>query len=94
MAGEKYEKYGRPEAPANLDAEYMTIQETAYVLKCSVSHARRLVNETGLCSRMGRRIVTSRADRTGLYEANHAGGRVPRRASRRPARRTLTQVAA
>ncbi|MFD7660998.1 DNA-binding protein [Streptomyces sp. NPDC059788] len=83
MASEKFEKYARPIPPADPDAEYMTIQETAYVLRIGVTLARQLVKKTGLHSRMGRRIVTSKADRAGLYEACHAGGRVRRRTTRR-----------
>lgn len=86
MPTQAYEKYGVPTAPADPDAEYMTIQETAFVMKMSVSHARRLANKTGLYSRIGRRLVTSKADRQGLYEARHAGGRRMAR-PRRPAAR-------
>ncbi|MEU7149134.1 DNA-binding protein [Streptomyces sp. NPDC045456] len=83
MASEKFEKYARPAPPADLDAEYMTIQETAFVLRIGVTKTRELVKQTGLYSRMGRRIITSKADRAGLYEACHAGGRARRRTARR-----------
>lgn len=87
MPTEAYEKYGVPTAPENPDAEYMTIQETAFVLKMSVSHARRLARKTGLYSRTGRRLVTNKRDREGLYEATHAGGRPIRRPRRATARK-------
>ena len=87
MPTEAYEKYGLPTRPEDPDAEYMTIQETAWVLKCSVSHARRLANKTGLYSRSGRRLITNKADRAALYEAQHAGGTAPARRKRRPARK-------
>jgi len=88
MPGEKYELYGKPRPPADPNAEYMDIQETAFVLHISVSKARRLVNSTGLCSRPGRAIVTNKADRAGLYEAMHQGGQP---VHRRPRRRTPTK---
>lgn len=87
MPTQAYEKYGVPTAPADPDAEYMTIQETAYVLHMSVTHARKLARRTGLYSRTGRRIVTNKADRAGIYEAQHAGGQPIRRPRRTTARK-------
>lgn len=86
MPTQAYEKYGVPTAPENPDAEYMNIQETAFVLHMSVSHARRLVRRTGLYSKSGRRLITNKADRAALYEAQHAGGQ-PVRRPRRPTTR-------
>lgn len=88
MATRAYEKYGVPTAPADPDQEYMTVQETAYVLKCSVSWLRRLlVTRPELCGRNGERgrIVTDRVQRSGIHEARSAGD--PRTGRSRPTRR-------
>ncbi|MFE0104538.1 DNA-binding protein [Streptomyces sp. NPDC059009] len=73
MAGEKYEKYGRPVPPVDPAAEYMTVQETAYVLRCSVGHARRILKKLGIKSKPGRRIMTNQADRAHIYESSRVG---------------------
>ncbi|MGW7001311.1 helix-turn-helix domain-containing protein [Streptomyces sp. NPDC054933] len=84
MPGDKYEKYGRPVEPADPDAEYMTVQETAYVMKCSVSHLRRGINAGRFPhSRSGRRIVTNKADRARIYELLRQGVQPIRRRTRR-----------
>lgn len=71
MPGDKYEKYGRPIPPADLQQEYMTVQETAYVLKCSVSWLRKFLNRHPRHRSMqGRRIVTNRASRDAIYRQN------------------------
>lgn len=60
MSGQKL--YYLPEKPADLNADDMTIQETAYVLKCSVGKLRKLFRDDKHCrfhSRHGRGIVTS-----------------------------------
>lgn len=88
MPGDKYEKYGRPIPPADPNAEYMSVQETAFVLKCSVKTVTRLLDETGLKSKLGRSIVTDSATRRALYEHRIQG---PKRI-RRPARRTRKPV--
>lgn len=88
MATEAYEKYGVPIAPDDPDQEYMTVQETAYVLKCSVSWLRRLLQEQpALCGRNGQRgrIITDRVQRAGIHEARSAGD--PRTGKSRPPRR-------
>ncbi|MGW4493847.1 DNA-binding protein [Streptomyces sp. NPDC004376] len=91
MATKAYELYGIPTPPQDLDQDYMTVQETAYVLKCSVSWLRRFLRDNrDLHSRSGRRIITNRADRAAIYEVLRAGdprtGRtMPRR--RRPSSR-------
>lgn len=99
MATEKYERYGVPIQPADPDQDVMTVQETAYVLKCSVSWLRRfLQDKPHLHGRSGRRIVTNREDRTAIYEALRAGdprtGRALPRQRRRPTARKPASAAA
>ncbi len=94
MATKAYELYGIPLPPQDPEQEYMTVQETAHVLTCSVSWLRRFLREhRDLHSYSGRRIVTNRADREAIYEARRAGdpraGRtVPRQRRRRAAVKT------
>lgn len=83
MPGSKYELYGKPVPPADPNAEYMTVQETAYVLKCSVKMVTRLLDELGAKTRVGRAIVTDRATRAALYEHRTQGPKRIRR-PRRP----------
>lgn len=98
MATKAYELYGVPIPPQDPEQEYMTVQETAYVMNCSVSWMRRFLREhRHLHSYQGRRIVTSRADRTAIHEARRAGdprqGRtIPRQ--RRPRRSAVKTPAA
>lgn len=98
MATKAYELYGVPIPPEDPDQEYMTVQETAFVMKCSVSWLRKfLKNNRDLHGYSGRRIVTDRQDRAAIYEAWRAGdprkGRtVPR--PRRQAARTPARAAA
>lgn len=88
MAGDKYLKYGRPIPPADPKQDYMTVQETAHVLQCSVTWLRRfLTDHPEYYSRQGRRIVTDRKDRTDIYEARRAGERQTRRPARSRSRR-------
>ncbi len=71
MATGKYEKYMLPVEPADLNADVMTIQESAYVLKCSVSHLYRFLRANPkLRSKSGRRIVTNKAARAAYYRLN------------------------
>lgn len=68
MPSEKYEKYHRPIPPADPNQEYMTVQETAYVLNCGVTWLRLFLKEhPKLSSRSGRRIITDRAARAAIY---------------------------
>lgn len=68
MPGEKYLKYARPLPPADVNQEYMTVQETAFVLKCGVTWLRVFLRDhPKLSSRQGRRIVTDRAARAQIY---------------------------
>lgn len=92
MPTRAYEQYGVPIAPSDPDQEYMTVQETAYVLKCSVSWLRRLfVQQPQLCGRNGDRgrIVTDREQRAGIHAVRSAGdprtGQSRRTRRRRPA---------
>ncbi|MER5902943.1 DNA-binding protein [Streptomyces mirabilis] len=75
MPSDKYLRYGRPTPPADVNQEFMTVQETAYVLNCSVDTIRARLKELKLRSQPGRRLITSKADRSRI----HAAGRKPRR---------------
>lgn len=93
MATKAYELYGIPIPPEDPNQEYMTVQETAYVLKCSVSWLRRFLRDNRhLHGRNGSRgrIITDRAQRAAIHEARSAGdprtGRTQHR-RRTPARK-------
>jgi hypothetical protein len=93
VATQKYELYGIPIPPEDPDQEYMTVQETAYVMKCSVSWLRKFLKANRhLHGYSGRRIVTDRQDRAAIYEAWRAGdprrGRTIPRQRRRPMAKT------
>lgn len=90
MPTRAYERYGIPIPPEDPTQDVMTVQETAYVLKCSVSWLRRfLKTHRHLHSYSGRRIITNGEDRAAIYEALRAGdprtGRTVPRQRRRPA---------
>ncbi|MCZ4509910.1 DNA-binding protein [Streptomyces sp. ActVer] len=92
MASKAYEQYGVPLPPEDPTQDYMTVQETAYVLNCSVSWLRRFLKDNRhLHSYSGRRIVTDRQDRAAIYETRRAGdprqGRTIPRQRRQPAAR-------
>lgn len=74
--------YALPKEPQDPDAEFLTIQETAWVFNCSVKSIRRRLAEGAFSSRPGRRIMLSRADRKALYELRRSGRR---KGGRRPA---------
>ena len=83
-ASKRYEKYGKPIKPEDPDTEYLTIQETAYVMKCSVRWLRDGVNLRGFPhSIQGRRIVFNRADRAYIYELQRVAPTPIKRAARR-----------
>ena len=83
MPGDKYEKYGRPIPPADPNQEYMTVQETAHTLNCSVTWLRGFLKQhPKLSSRQGRRIITDRAARAQIYRLRTG---VPRPAKKTPA---------
>lgn len=96
MATAKYETYGVPIPPEDPDQEFMTVQETAYVMKCSVSWLRRfLATRPDLCGRNGKskKIITNREQRAAIHEARSGGdprtGRtIPRQRRRTPAKKT------
>lgn len=92
MATKAYELYGIPVPPQDPEQEYMTVQETAHVLNCSVSWLRRFLREhRHLHSYQGRRIVTDREDRRAIYEARRAGDPRAGRAIPRQRRRPVTR---
>jgi hypothetical protein len=79
----------------------MTVQETAYVLKCGMKWLRELLRANPhLCGRNGARgrIVTNREQRAAIHAARSAGdpraGRSIPRQRRRPTARTRTTAAA
>ncbi|MEW1551064.1 DNA-binding protein [Streptomyces tsukubensis] len=94
MATKAYELYGVPTPPDDPEQEYMTVQESAYVLKCSVSWLRRFLrNHPKLCGRNGHggRITTDREQRAAIHVARSAGDpRKGRPVSRRRSPRTAT----
>jgi hypothetical protein len=100
MATKAYELYGVPVPPADPDQEYMTVQETAFVMNCSVSWLRRFLKANphlrGTNGNRGR-IVTDRAQRAGIHEARSAGdprtGRTVPRQRRRTARKPASAAA-
>jgi hypothetical protein len=101
VASAKYEQYGVPIPPEDPHQEFMTVQETAYVLRCSVSWLRRfLATRPDLHGRNGNRgrIITDRIQRAAIHEARSAGdprtGRTIPRQRRRPTARKTTAAAA
>ncbi|WP_225811261.1 DNA-binding protein [Streptomyces spinosus] len=93
-------RYHRPQPPADPDQEYMTVQETAYVLQASTNWIRRLLRDNPhLCGRNGnKRIVINREQRAAIHAIRSGGdprtGRSIPRQRRRPAARTRAAVAA
>ncbi|MFJ8538100.1 DNA-binding protein [Streptomyces sp. NPDC093591] len=100
MTPTKSQRYGTPVPPADPNQEYMTAQETAYVLRCSLTWLRRfLATHPDLCGRNGKggKIITDRAQRAAIHAARSAGdprtGRtIPRQ--RRPRRTAVKTPAA
>jgi hypothetical protein len=94
-------KYHQPQPPADPNQEYMTVQETAYVLQASTNWLRRLLRDNPhLCGRNGRRgrIVTDREQRAAIHAirsgADPRTGRTLPRQRRRPVARTRATAAA
>jgi hypothetical protein len=94
-------RYHQPQPPADPDQEYMTVQETAYVLKCGMKWLRELLRANPhLCGRNGQRgrIVTDRQQRAAIHAARSAGdpraGRMSPHQRRRPTARARATVAA
>ncbi|MBQ1164067.1 hypothetical protein KBZ21_39365, partial [Streptomyces sp. A73] len=67
--------------PADPGAEYLTIQETAWVLGMGVRTARLLYREAGFERGQRKKILTSPAERKRMHELNNS----PR--GRRPIKR-------
>lgn len=65
---ERYLKYEMPQEPKNPNADVLTVQETAYVLKCSVKTVRRRIDDLGIKRKPGRSVVTTKADRQLLLD--------------------------
>ncbi|MGW9048352.1 DNA-binding protein [Streptomyces lydicus] len=61
--------YRQPARPEDPDAEYLTVQETAWIMRCSVNTIRRRLLALKRGGTLGRRILVSRADRQALYAA-------------------------
>ncbi|MFJ7417928.1 hypothetical protein ACIQXD_04865 [Streptomyces uncialis] len=67
----KYERYGRPLPPKDPNADVLNVQESAYVLRCSVSYLRRWLNANPkLKAKSGRRVVTNRRVRETYFRMN------------------------
>lgn len=84
-------KYALPAKPEDPNAEYLTVQETAYVFKCSVKTIRRLRKELKLGAQVGRVIMLDRDERRAMFDSRRADGaptRVPAQRRRRPVNRT------
>lgn len=75
----------KPRKPADPDALIFTIQEAAYLLRCSVSTVRRRIAEGAPHSQRGTRgrIKISRDDLPHYYEMDRVAPQ-PRRRARRP----------
>lgn len=89
---ERYQKYEMPQEPKDPNAEVLTIQETAYVLGCSVKTVHRRLDDLGLKRKPGRRVVTTKADRQALLDdslTQPAKNAAPRRGRRGLGRKPL-----
>ncbi|GHG30937.1 hypothetical protein ACFFSH_32510 [Streptomyces filamentosus] len=65
---ERYLKYEMPQEPKDPNADILTVQETAWILKCSVKTARRRIAALDIKRKPGRRVVTTKADRQLLLD--------------------------
>lgn len=88
----------KPVRPVDLDAEYMNVQETAYVLHMSVSHLLRKMRDGTYphSGGDGLRRITNKEDRAEIYEIHRQGpkpARRPRRTRKTTARRTAPAAA-
>jgi hypothetical protein len=68
LPSDKQLRYGRPTPPDDPNQEYMTVQETAYVLRCGVKAIRRRITALGIKSKVGRRVMTNKRDRQRIHE--------------------------
>lgn len=93
-------RYHQPQPPADPDQEYMTVQETAYVLQASTNWIRRLLRDNPhLCGRNGnKKIVIDRKQRAAIHAIRSGGdprtGRTIPRQRRRPTSRKPATAAA
>lgn len=92
MPSEKYLRYGRPKPPDDLNQEYMSVQETAYVLKIGVDTVRRRIKALDIKAKPGRAVVTSKRDRQRIHE--HGRKRAKAEAKERALRAAALQSAA
>ncbi|MEU5112029.1 hypothetical protein AB0G64_11050 [Streptomyces longwoodensis] len=70
--------YHQPQPPADMNQEFMTVQETAYTLRCGIRWLRELLREhPELCGRNGQgrggKIVTDRQQRAAIHAIRSAG---------------------
>lgn len=82
MPGKQSPRIPRPTRPADLDAPYFDVRETAWMLKCSVNTVRRLIAESRIGysqDKKGGAIRVSRQDIDAYYNASRNGPPVPRR---------------
>lgn len=93
---ERYLKYETPQEPKDPNADVLTIQETAYVLGCSVRTVHRRLNGLGLKRKPGRRVMTTKADRQALLDDSltQPTKNTPRRGRQGLGRKPLTAIAA
>ncbi|KOT49951.1 MULTISPECIES: hypothetical protein [Streptomyces] len=80
MANQQYLKYHTPRRPEDPNAEYLTVQEMAYVFRCSVPHIRRVLKKLDIGRKHGYRVVVSRKERATL--ARHFERTAPRPSDR------------
>jgi hypothetical protein len=88
----KYERYGTPVQPVDPDAEYLSVQETAWVFRCSVPTIRRRCKQLELGSTIGARLMLDRDERRAIFNYTRRGPatRVPAQRRRKP--RTATKA--
>ncbi|MFE9738883.1 DNA-binding protein [Streptomyces sp. NPDC006477] len=94
---ERYQKYETPQEPKDPNADVMTVQETAYVLGCSVKTVRRRLDSLGLKRKPGRKVMTTKADRDVLLDDSLVAppkGIAPRRGRQGLGRKPFTPLAA
>ena len=94
---ERYQKYETPQEPKDPNAEILTVQETAFVLGCSVKTVHRRLDELGLKRKPGRKVVTTKADRQALLDSSLTQpdkATALRRGRRGVGRKPLTALAA
>ncbi|EPD94543.1 hypothetical protein HMPREF1486_03096 [Streptomyces sp. HPH0547] len=71
MPGSTDPRYYLPQEPADPGREYMTIQETAWILGMGVRRARELYREAGFERGKRKKIMTNRAERQRMHELNN-----------------------